>query len=121
MILFAIAFLLEPDASGFGTHQQLGLPKCFFLQTTGWKCPQCGMTTSFAHLVRGQAVQAWNANPCGPILACLLAAVVLPWCVVAGLTGRSLLTDQPGLIFLRLAGVYLLTITAVWVIRLTVA
>ena len=34
-----------------GTHQQLGLPPCNFVTLTGYPCPACGMTTSFALLV----------------------------------------------------------------------
>lgn len=118
VLLFVLAILLEPEARGYGTHQQLGLPECFFLQLTGWKCPQCGMTTSFAYLVRGQAIQAWDANPCGPVLAVLLACVVLPWCLTAGVTGRSLFSDRPGLMWSCGTGVWLVVITFVWLIRL---
>ena len=116
-VLFAVAWCLEPDNRGYGTHQQLGLPECQFLRLTGWKCPQCGMSTSFAHIVRGQAVQAWRSNPCGPILAVVLAAVVFPWSVIAGLTGRSLLTRQPEFVILCMAGCYLLIATGTWLIR----
>jgi hypothetical protein len=116
-VVFVVAFCLEPNIQGYGTHQQLGLPECQFLRLTGWKCPQCGMTTSFAHLVRGQADQAWRANPCGPMLAVVLAVIVFPWSVIAGLTGRSLLTRQPEVLFLGMAGCYLLIATGVWLIR----
>lgn len=117
VMLFVIAGLVEPDVRGHGTHQQLGLPECFVLQLTGWKCPQCGMTTSFAHIVRGQVFQAWRTHPCGPILAVLLVFVVLPWSVTAGLTGRSLLTDRPGLVAVWLFGLYLVGIVLVWIVR----
>ena len=117
-VLFAVAVCLQPDGKGYGTHQQLGLPECQFLKMTGWKCPQCGMTTSFAYTVRGQAVQAWNANPCGPILAIALA-VIFPWCLVAGFAGRSLLIRHPGIVIAWMTGMYFLVTTAFWLVRLT--
>jgi hypothetical protein len=119
-VLFTVAVCLEPNAKGHGTHEQLGLPACQFLRLTGWKCPQCGMTTSFAHTVRGQLFTAWDSNPCGPILAIILATVVFPWCVIAGLTGRSHVTREPSLTMIWMTGIYLLTATGVWLIRLAV-
>ena len=115
--VFVIATQLTPDRKGFGTHRQLGLPACRFRQFTGLNCPQCGMTTSFAHIVRGQAVEAWRANPCGLPLAFILAGGVLPWCVVAVVTGRSVLTDRPEWIVVQLAGLYVVFATGIWVIR----
>ena len=54
MGLLAVAAWLEPSPTGIGTHQQLGLPPCTFWMLFGRPCPTCGMTTSWAHLVRGQ-------------------------------------------------------------------
>ena len=56
--VFAIAIKLDPYQDDgaprvIATHQQLGLPPCTFLEVTGVPCPACGMTTSFALLVRG--------------------------------------------------------------------
>ncbi|MCA9536181.1 MAG: DUF2752 domain-containing protein [Myxococcales bacterium] len=59
---------LTPDTSGMGTHQQLGLPPCGFLVVTGIPCPGCGLTTSFAHMVRLQFTGAAHANPFGVML-----------------------------------------------------
>ena len=59
---------VTPAASGMGTHQQLGLPPCGFLVVTGIPCPGCGLTTSFAHMVRGQFTGATFANPFGVML-----------------------------------------------------
>lgn len=61
--VFVTAIVLNPDPSGMGTHQQLGLPPCAFLKATGLVCPQCGLTTSFALLVRGRTGEAFRANP----------------------------------------------------------
>jgi len=115
--IFVIATQLPPDRKGFGTHRQLGLSACRFRQFTGLNCPQCGMTTSFAHIVRGQAAEAWRANPCGIPLALVLGGAILPWCVVAAVTGRSVFTDRPEWTVVQLAGMYVLFATGIWLIR----
>jgi hypothetical protein len=69
---------LIPDARGVGTHTQLGMPPCGFLQLTGLPCPACGLTTCFAHLARGQLDRALHANALGVVLfACVLASLPL--------------------------------------------
>lgn len=115
--VFVVAARLTPDAKGYGTHQQLGFPSCQFRELTGVNCPQCGMTTSFAYLVRGQAGDAWRVNPCGPLLAVLLGVIILPWCVIAGLTGCSPGTQQPGMVAIQLVGTYVFVATIVWFFR----
>jgi hypothetical protein len=81
------AVALRPDFRGYGTHQALGLSPCSTLQTTGWPCPTCGMTTAFAHTVRGQFVAAVKAQAFGTILA-VLTAVGLIVATLHALTGR---------------------------------
>jgi len=115
--VFVVAGRLTPDAKGFGTHRQLGLPACQFRELTGLNCPQCGMTTSFAHVIRGQAGEAWRANPCGPLLAVLLGMIVLPWCLIAGVTGNSSGIQQPGTVVVRIVGGYVFVATFVWFFR----
>jgi uncharacterized protein DUF2752 len=73
--LLWIAAMLEPDPRGFGTHEQLGLPPCGFAVRTGLPCPTCGMTTAFAHFVRGHVAAAFQANPFGALA--FLAVVVV--------------------------------------------
>jgi hypothetical protein len=58
---------LTPTAAHGGTHTQLGLEPCGFYDFTGYPCPGCGLTTGFAHLVRGNFADAWAANPFGPM------------------------------------------------------
>lgn len=60
---------LEPASSGFGTHQQLGLPACGWLASTGYPCPTCGFTTAFALAARGHFVLAWQAQPMALVAA----------------------------------------------------
>ncbi len=91
--VFGVALWLDPyQADGnprrMETHRQLGLPPCTFYRVTGLPCPSCGMTTSFALLVRGDLVNSARANFVGTMLAAF-GMVLVPWCVVAALTGRT--------------------------------
>src|SRR5437879_1484985 len=57
LAIFAVALWIQPyheegHAVLLATHRQLGLPECAFKVMTGKPCPSCGMTTSFALLVR---------------------------------------------------------------------
>ena len=67
--LLGVAGWLSPSPAGLGTHRQLGLPPCGFLIMTGLPCPTCGMTTAYAHAVRGQWRQSAAAQPMGLVLA----------------------------------------------------
>ncbi len=92
--IFAIAFWLNPyDENGqplrMETHRQLGLPPCTFKYWTGLPCPSCGMTSSFALLVRGDVMDSLRANAVGTLLALLWAAAI-PWLLLCSLTGRPL-------------------------------
>ena len=85
--LLVVAAVLEPDPRGYGTHQHFGLPPCTFLQLTGRRCPSCGMTTAWSHLVRGHMVQALGANAGGAALG-VVALALAPWSLATGLWGR---------------------------------
>ena len=71
------AAMLTPSSAGHGTHTQLGLPPCGFLVYTGYPCPGCGLTTSFAHMIRLEVLGAFHANPFG-ILLFLCSAAIIP-------------------------------------------
>ncbi len=64
-----LAGRVEPRPAGLGTHQQLGLPPCSVVVLVGYPCPTCGMTTAFAHTVRGELWSAFNTHPGGLIFA----------------------------------------------------
>src|SRR4051812_32008019 len=51
------------------THLQLGLPQCEFYRRTGYPCPSCGFTTSFALTMHADPVNALRANTVGTLLA----------------------------------------------------
>ena len=86
-VLLAAAAMLTPDPRGHGTHQQLGLPPCTFLVLFGRPCPSCGMTTSWAWLVRGQLGEAVRANAGGTLLG-MLAAIGAAWAGLSAIRGR---------------------------------
>jgi len=73
----ALAAALRPHAGGFGTHTELGLPGCTFLSRTGYPCPSCGLTTSFAWMARGRVDKAFEAHPFGVAAFLIVAAVAL--------------------------------------------
>lgn len=88
LIVLATAGALDPDARGYGTHTQLGLPPCGFLLLTGSPCPGCGLTTAFAYAMAGQWSLAASANPLGLVLF-VVVCCGLPLAVIAALRGWS--------------------------------
>src|SRR5262249_10338372 len=93
--VFVIACCLNPyDENGeprrYETHRQLGgLPPCTFKYVTGRPCPSCGMTTSFALLMRGDVTNSLRANAVGTLLA-IVCLVFIPWSLTCALIGRPL-------------------------------
>ncbi len=69
LVLLIVAARLEPNPRGLGTHQQLGLPPCTMRVVLEIRCPACGMTTSWAHFVRGQWLSSASVNLGGFLLA----------------------------------------------------
>lgn len=113
----ALATHLKPDSQGFGTHRQLGLRPCAFLTVFGVRCPICGMTTSWACVVRGQLPSALRANAAGALLACL-AMCVGPWATASAIWGRwVLVVPSDRLVIGTLAAIWTLTML-VWIGRL---
>jgi hypothetical protein len=88
VLALVVAAALDPDARGYGTHAQLGLPPCGFLAFTGSPCPGCGLTTAFAHAVRGNWLRAADANVLGVILFVVVCAGI-PFSITAALRGWS--------------------------------
>lgn len=68
-----VGAMLAPSANGMGTHTQMGLPSCGFLQLTGLPCATCGCTTAFAHAAHGSLLSALISQPFGALLALALA------------------------------------------------
>ncbi len=104
--ILGIAVYLQPSAMGMGTHEQLGLAPCAAVVTTGYPCPTCGMTTAFAHTVRGQFLSAIRVQPAGFLLA-------LGTVLAAGLSLRTLLTGRYYLVNWQ-------RVSAVWIVVLVI-
>jgi hypothetical protein len=90
--IFVIAAWLDPydengNARRMGTHLQTGLPPCTFQTITGLPCPSCGMTTSFALLVRGDVMNSLRANAVGTLLALFWLALI-PWSLACAIRRR---------------------------------
>ena len=119
--VFAVAFWIRPydDRDGrpltIGTHRQIGLPPCTFYRWTGLPCPSCGMTTSFAHLVRGDVWNSVRANAVGTLLAgfCL---VLIPWNLACAWRGRLYLVTSIEWILTRLVIGFLILLLGRWLI-----
>ncbi|WP_254507031.1 DUF2752 domain-containing protein [Anatilimnocola floriformis] len=85
--LLVIAASLHPSPNGLGTHQQLGLPPCSSITLFGIRCPACGMTTSWSHLMHGHVLQSAHANSGGMLLA-LYSLAAGPWMIASAALGR---------------------------------
>ena len=117
VILLGVAARLSPNPAGLGTHHQLGLPPCTVRVLFGIRCPSCGMTTSWSHMVRGQVVSAARANSGGALLA-IIAATAGPWMLLCGLRGKWLLRPPNEWVVLGI-GLATMFITVMdWLVRL---
>jgi hypothetical protein len=115
--LLATAASLRPASRGYGTHQQLGLPPCTLQVWYGIRCPSCGMTTSWSHMMRGQVASAVRANAGGALLAAV-AAVYGPWMLASGIWGRWL-WGPPREFPTMIGGIAIIVTTVIdWSVRL---
>ena len=115
--LLAVAAWLKPSPLGYGTHQQLGLPPCTFWVLFGRPCPTCGMTTAWAHLVRGECVSAFRANAGGTLLG-MLAILAVPWLLGSARRGTWIGVSPNGTAAAWLSTTILLITLIDWAIRL---
>jgi hypothetical protein len=74
-VVIGVAAWLDPSPKGYATHLQLGLQPCTFLTFTGYPCPMCGMTTTFALMADGRPVDALRNQPFGVVLFVATVAV----------------------------------------------
>ena len=115
--VLALSRWLTPSAAGFGTHTQLGLPPCGFLQVFGIPCPACGLTTAFAHAAHFSTRASLAAHPLGlPLFLALCALCVRALLGVCGLGSvRAFLTHTA---WPRLMLAVALAMLAAWSVRL---
>lgn len=122
--VFVVAWRLDPYQDGKvwleETHRQLGLPPCTFKFYTGLPCPSCGMTSSFALLVRGDLWHALQANAVGAGIA-LFGLVMLPWCMMSAWRARWLWFRRIEPIFIRLTILFVVAMFGRWGIVLLLA
>lgn len=113
-----VASRLEPDSRGRGTHEQLGLPPCTFALFSGWRCPACGMTTSWALATHGRVWEAFEAHATGTLLAIAALVVGLAATLVA-LGGRRLSWQPNENVLAGLALIVAVLVLIEWTLRLT--
>ena len=87
LVVLIVAFWLQPNPAGLGTHTQLGLPGCTMVTLLGIRCPGCGMTTSWAYTLKGDLTSAIRVNV-GGVLLCFLAMATFPFLMWTGIRGR---------------------------------
>jgi hypothetical protein len=122
--VFAIAIALNPyrpdgTARLEETHRQMGLPPCSFRVATGMPCPSCGMTTSFALLIRGDLWNSLRANAVGTLLG-LFCLAFIPWAVWSAFRGELLFISSVESTLTRLVVAFLVLMLMRWGIVLMV-
>lgn len=112
-----LSLWLKPDPRGAGTHEQLLILPCNFYSLTGLPCPFCGMTTAFAHMARGQTLEALLAQPVGALgfVVCLL---LLPVAVGAAISGKDAAGAVMRLPWGRLSWIIVGMLAAAWIFKL---
>lgn len=117
LALLGTAIYLKPSPKGYGTHRQLGYPPCGMMVMTGLPCPTCGMTTSFAHTVRGQWWSAIAAQPAG-FLLCLLTVLAAGGGLFAAVTGTVYTPNWYRIPPIRTMMIALLILLASWAFKI---
>lgn len=113
-----LAAQLKPNENGLGTHQQLGLPPCTARVLFGIRCPSCGMTTSWAHLMNGDFLASGQAN-LGGLLLGIYSIVTIIVCMLAVRTGRKPAENTQRWAAWGLISIAVVTM-AEWIIRFVV-
>jgi hypothetical protein len=123
LVVFGVAIYLDPYQGGkvhlMEVHRQLGMNSCTFKLLTEMPCPSCGMTTSFALLVRGDLVNSVRANCAGTMLA-FMGMFAIVWCSGVAWTGRWIWSHRPDVWFVRLTVLFVVTMFVRWGIVLLV-
>jgi hypothetical protein len=116
-LLLALAARASPDPRGLGTHESLGLPPCALYAATGIPCPSCGMTTAFAHAVRGHFAAAVRAQPLGFLVA-IGAALAAPLAPALALLGTPVAARVGTERIRRLVMAFLAAAVLAWIYKI---
>lgn len=103
LAVLVVATRVQPSPTGVGSHaDSLGLNECQWLQQAGVPCPSCGMTTAFAHFVRGNLPASVYVQPMGALLAAAAGCCVLggAYAAASGRPAHRLLRLLPGRYYL---------------------
>ena len=115
--VFTIAAMLNPYRGGRvwyeQTHTQLGLPGCTFKLVTNVPCPSCGMTSSFALLIRGDIWNSLQANAVGTALG-LFCLLFIPWSIASALVGRLIGISNVERTMVRLVAGFVILLVVRW-------
>jgi len=68
VVIVFVLYFLPPSSNGYGTHQKLFLPPCFFRKLTGLPCPFCGATTAMAWVAKGKWLTALHVHLVGTLV-----------------------------------------------------
>jgi len=117
-VVFLVAFRLNPYRDDRlwlqETHTQLGLPPCTFkTMSGGLPCPSCGMSTSFALLVRGDLWHSVQANFVGTGLA-VFGVIFIPWAILSTVRGRLLGIRSVEMTLIRLTIAFVILLFGRW-------
>ena len=72
------SLLLEPGQDGVSLLGRELPSSCTLKRLTGWGCPGCGLTRSFAYMAHLQVREAWEMHLLGPA-GWLAVAVQVPY------------------------------------------
>ncbi len=89
-----VCAVMQPDPSSTGTHRQLGLPGCIISRVSGIeRCPSCGLTTSFSHLMRGDVKRAQSVHSAG-LIVFITWCLIMCYCFIVAASGINLLAYE---------------------------
>jgi len=122
--VLALAAWIEPSPRGVGTHEQIPffggrLQPCGFLLATGYPCPSCGYTTTFAHAMHGHLLKAATNQPFG-FLVFLVTCLTVPASALGAVGGVSFSRLSDAWPWKRIALAIILLWLAAWAYKIAV-